>query len=337
MKTIQLFVPLLLLSFLVACERMDPAEPGNLVPKTVDEDITLPHLDINGTRLHLETYGERTNPAIIFLHGGPGGDYCSLLKLKERYDGYSLSDEYFLVFYDQRGSGLSRRYGTVDKIFGEELIQELSFDTLLTDLKAIADYFSPNEKIILFGHSWGGTHAAQFINAFPERVAAAILSEPGYFREKDIKTSKGPGLLSETVNDIIWRTEFISTNEHERLDYFLQSSFFDTGAEPEYHFNTDEGAIQFFRYGALAALNSTAAYKGWDITTNLHHFQNKVLFINGSLNELLSPEFQKEVNMPRFSFAEIKIIDGVGHDLIWQKTEEHVKIIRDYLNNEIKQ
>jgi hypothetical protein len=43
-----------------------------LVPPTVDEDPGLPSLEVNGTRLHVETYGADGDPVIVFLHGGPG-------------------------------------------------------------------------------------------------------------------------------------------------------------------------------------------------------------------------------------------------------------------------
>ena len=69
------------------CETMSPSDPGNLVPPTVAEDASLPAIDMNGSRFHLETFGDPSSPVIVFLHGGPGGDFRSLLKLGERQDG----------------------------------------------------------------------------------------------------------------------------------------------------------------------------------------------------------------------------------------------------------
>ena len=37
----------------------DMDEPGNLVPETVAEDPLLPRIEINGTTLHAETFGDR--------------------------------------------------------------------------------------------------------------------------------------------------------------------------------------------------------------------------------------------------------------------------------------
>ena len=61
-----------------ACETRSPSEPGALVPRTVAEDPSLPAIEMNGARFHLETFGNPANPVIVFLHGGPGGDnqYC---------------------------------------------------------------------------------------------------------------------------------------------------------------------------------------------------------------------------------------------------------------------
>jgi proline iminopeptidase len=43
------------------------------------------------------------NTVLVILYGGPGGDYRSLLGLKKP------ADQYQVVFYNQRGAGLSQR------------------------------------------------------------------------------------------------------------------------------------------------------------------------------------------------------------------------------------
>ena len=73
------------------------------VPETVADDPSLPHITIDGVTYHAETFGDPSNPVVITIHGGPGGDYRSILSLK------ALSDDYFVVFFDQRGAGLSPR------------------------------------------------------------------------------------------------------------------------------------------------------------------------------------------------------------------------------------
>ena len=58
---------------LPACDTMSPSEPGNLVPRTVVEDASLPAIEMNGARFHAQTLG---NPAFagaaaFFGHGVP--------------------------------------------------------------------------------------------------------------------------------------------------------------------------------------------------------------------------------------------------------------------------
>ena len=73
------------------------------VAKTVEQDPSIPHIELDNVVFHAETFGSDTNKVVIVLHGGPGNDYRNLIDLK------ALADQYFVVFYDQRGPGLSPR------------------------------------------------------------------------------------------------------------------------------------------------------------------------------------------------------------------------------------
>lgn len=55
------------------CALHDPDEPGRLVRPTVDDDPSLPALEVNGTRLHVEIVGPAGAPVIVLLHGGRWG------------------------------------------------------------------------------------------------------------------------------------------------------------------------------------------------------------------------------------------------------------------------
>jgi proline iminopeptidase len=325
---------------LVSCGK-DPLEPNNLVPATVDQDLTVPAIEVNNTRLHLETFGDSTKPVMIFLHGGPGtGDYRAFSRMLDEYDSYALTDEYFVVMYDQRGAGLSRRYGDISSAYSYS-IQELSLANYLKDLEEIVERFSPDEKIILFGHSWGGMHAMQYVNAHPGKVAGVILSEPGSFNAEienglDLSVAS-TDLFGEATNDVFWNHQNISPNDHQMLDYSYMNGFYN-GLGPEYYHFSETDFLPVFRFGAIASANdlgpdgmtSDGTYT-FDFTTNLDQFTTKVLFINGDLNEILTPEFQ-EKNRAYLPSSELKIIEGVGHDLIWIRPDEHVRLIKEYLD-----
>ena len=109
------------------------------VPATVADDPSLPHITIDGVTYHAETFGDPANPVVITIHGGPGGDYRSILSLK------ALSDDYFVVFFDQRGAGLSPRVNS----------DEITLASAVADLDSIVEHYGGGEPVNLVAHSWG--------------------------------------------------------------------------------------------------------------------------------------------------------------------------------------
>ena len=329
---ITVLIVLFLTCFISCSKLLDPSEPGNLVPKTVDEGNS-EHFDhiirFNSSVFHIETYGDSTNPAIIFFHGGPGSDFRSLLRLKDRYNNYSLTDEYFLVFWDQRGSGLSKRHNKED----------INLNKYKQDGNYIIDRYSTNEKPILIGHSWGGIYVTMLINSFPEKIRGAVFLEPGPFTGELYESIKGDlsegNLSSEWVNDLLWSTHFLSTEDHSRLDYQLMIAYKES--QPSgFHLNMNNDPAPFWRASATANIyiqeelenNGEAIY---NYTTNLNEFTNKVIFLVSSGNIIIGKDFQEQ-QAKAFQNAEVKIINDCGHNLMWSKPEETVILIQAYSN-----
>jgi proline iminopeptidase len=148
-------------------------EEGNLVPKTVDEDPGLPSITVNGAQLHSEAFGPAGSTLIVVLHGGPGSDYRYLLKCREFAD-----QGYRVVFYDQRGSGLSQRFPE----------SSYSMQVMIDELDGIIDHYktSVSQKVILLGHSWGAMLATAYVNEHPEEISGLILAEPGGLAWRDV-------------------------------------------------------------------------------------------------------------------------------------------------------
>ena len=178
-------------------------EPGLLVPLTVDEDPSLPAIAVNGTLLHSEAVGDPTDPMIVVIHGGPGADYRSMLQCADL-----AADGYYVVFYDQRGCGLSQRHDA--EIYTVQLF--------IDDLAAVIDHYrqGDNQRVFLLGHSWGAMLATAYINLYPEQVNGAILAEPGGFTWEDteayIERFQTVELFGERTNDMV----FLGSDAHRR-------------------------------------------------------------------------------------------------------------------------
>ena len=307
---------------------MDPEEPGYLVPATVAEDASLPAIELNGSRFHLETFGNPADPVIIFLHGGPGGDYRSMLPLGGRFDGYSLADDHYLVFWDQRGTGLSERH---DK-------DVLTLDIYTNDLNELVNRFAPGRQVFLIGHSWGGMYATQYINEYPTRVAGAVLIEPGPLDGPTFESIKNEmfdlNLGAEWLNDWAWNSQFLSPDDHARMDYERLLGLKDS--QPRYHQQMDVNPAPFWRLGAVVNKyleedgqdqNGIAVY---DFTDNLAAFTTPVLFITGSLNEVIGEAFQRQ-QVQKYPSASLVVVNEAGHDLEWTHTAEVLSLVREYL------
>lgn len=302
---------------------LDPDEPGNLVAPTVDDDPTLPAIELAGTRLHAQAFGDPSGPIMMVLHGGPGSDYRALLALRELED-----DGYYVVFWDQRGAGLSRRH-TAD---------HYSLDAYLEDLRLVIEHYTSmtDQPLVFIGHSWGAMYATWFIDTYGDyggRVRGAILSEPGGFTWKGVEDYFADffgsiDFLGEAFNDAQWLDQTITPADHERADYLAMTRFRTIPAE---HIDPDN-PYPAWRGGAVVneAMRSLGERANFDWTKNLSEFDHPVLFLRGELNEAMPLEHQQHL-ASFYDDARVVTIAGVGHEMIWERPEEYLTKARSFI------
>jgi len=306
----------------VSCEILDPGVPGQLVPLTVDEDATLPSISVNGTQLHAETFGNPTDPMLVILHGGPGGDYRGMLKCKK-----FAEDGFFVVFYDQRGSGLSKRHSK--EVFYSEKI-------FIDDLDAVIKYYRrPGQKVMLMGLSWGAMLATGYVNTYPGEISGVVMMEPGGFIWQDaeafIKRQRSSDVMSEGINDVLYMDQIITSSDHILLDYKfgLMAAFENT----EGNKLGNAGPTPSWRSGAVcnAAAFDIVKRHPFDFTTNLSQYRTKVLFTYGELDVAYGKAHAELVSSayPNVQLVEIK---GCGHEIPYHGFETFYPIAKAYLN-----
>ncbi|TDO98397.1 alpha/beta fold hydrolase [Flavobacterium sp. 245] len=328
MKTNVIYTAVIAVSifFFLGCENENDINGiGNLVPKTVDQDSSLPSISVNGTQLHAEAFGNPNNPMLIFLHGGPGSDYRNGLNVQQL-----ATDGYYVIFYDQRGSGLSKRH---DK-------KSYSIQLVLDDLTEVIKHYrtSPEQKVFLFGHSWGAMLGTAYVNSYPDKINGLILAEPGGLNKKLLdeygEMSRKIEIFSEVTSNLLYVDQFLTgkENQHEILDYKfgIATSFSYAKGNKE----GIPGPSPFWRIGTtvLESFTDIAENDGFDFTTNLNQYTTKVLFLYGELNQSYGLNFaQKEAAY--FPNAAIEEVKGTGHEMIYFKWENVHPIVMNYLNN----
>jgi proline iminopeptidase len=287
-------------------------EEGNLVPLTVEKDLSLPAITINGSKFHAETFGNPANKMLVILHGGPGSDYRYLLNCKE-----FANQGYHVVFYDQRGSGLSKRHNK----------NSYSVQLMIDDLRAVIAHYktSASQKIFLLGDSWGAILATAYINQYPQAVNGVVLAEPGGFKWQDIKDyvtrTRDIRFTSEILSDSFYPDQFITgkEDEHAILDYKLGLLAAADGAKENPTGN--ESVLPFWRAGAVVnkALFDIGEKEKPDWTTNLNLFTTKVLFAYSERNRAYGLAHAQRVSSAYPTVQLVKISDA-GHDFISLQT-----------------
>jgi len=305
-----------ILGILYSCNKQE-IQPGDLVPLTVIEDPTLPSFSLSdGTKLHLETFGDPSNPVLIVLHGGPGNSYKPYLKWK------SLSDEYYMIYWDQRGAGLSER------VPNEELIGP----QYLKDLNEIAKFFSPRDKFYLIGHSWGGAYASYYVQNYPERVEKLVLIEPGPMNKEAMENTTGATVdfFNKEFQAFLNNSDYLIPGNDEKADYFRMTSKFEK--------QTIENSDTRQGYRCNYYLND---WRGlWDksysadFTSGIKdNYLTEVLFMAGT-TERLGAEYQKKYQAIHFNLynGEVFVINGADHG---ETVLDPITLpkIREYFNN----
>ena len=316
------FYLLLLTIFIttISCVNLKTKEPGGLVPLTADKDSSLPQITLNNCTFHLQTYGNPENPVIIFLPGGLA-DSRPFINFTKNYNGKKLTDNYFLVLWDMRGKGLSQRF---DKL-------NISFEIYLKDIEAVVNYYSKDRKVILIGHSFGGTFSTMYMNKHPDKIAGTVLLESGAFSSKQVTRESDLNLTNEWINDLMWCQQIINPSNHYLADFNFAAAKCQQ-IQPEMHTTVK---TPFWRVGVAAQhwLGSEYVRSDFNFTKNLKLIKSQVLIIAGSKTERLGIEYQKE-KLKFFKSTRFEVIEDAGHgDIIWSKTNIVVPLILEYLES----
>lgn len=296
------------LLFISCSEEQLITEPGHLVPMTVDEDPGLPSITVNGAMLHSEAYGHPDSTMIVCIHGGPGGDYRSMLNCAD------LADEgYRVVFYDQRGSGLSQRFPKKSYTsIGLETI-----DVMYDELSGVIAHYrtNPDQKVFLLGHSWGGILATGYAGKYPHAIQGLVVCEPGGLKYDDIldyvNESRSFKLWSELLNDATYLDQFMTGKEdqHEILDYKLAV------LAGKNEITGDATSISFWRSGAVinAALIEIGEDYKPDFSEGITQFETPVLFIYSENNRAYPDSWAQRIS-GAYNNAELFKVAGTGHE-----------------------
>lgn len=120
--------------------------------------------------IYYEESGNKNGPAIVFVHGGPGGGADP--DSRRFFD----PSHYRIILFDQRGCGRSTPHA--------ELKDNTTWD-LVSDMEVIREKLQI-DKWVVFGGSWGSTLSLAYAVTHPDRVKGLVLRGIFLCRKQEI-------------------------------------------------------------------------------------------------------------------------------------------------------
>ena len=281
------------------------------------------HIDMpDGARLFVEESGPRSKRGVVFVHG-------SALRTDMWHYQMEAFDGRRLLFYDQRGHGLSSPKGDSDYTIAR----------LALDLLAVIDD-AGLEEVVIVGHSVGGMVAQQLCLDYPEqqgdRVKGLVL----------LNTTYGPAI--ETV---LGGAAFARLERYARRPFDLigaHSARLDSLRAVIKPSDAMFWGVAFAAFGPRASARQVdfvydmtaetasdvifdllKSYGAFDAHARLHEITVPCLVVGGREDRLTlsdASEYLAE-HLPK---AELHVFDGVGHMSMMERHREVNKMLERF-------
>ena len=289
--------------------------------------------------IYSKSFGKNTDPAIIFLHGGPGYNSANF----EVTTAHRLSTEgFFVIVYDRRGEGRSPDYHAA-----------YTFKESFDDLKDLYKNYGI-KTAHLIGHSFGGLLGTLFTEKNPKMVESLILvGSPIKFSESFETIIRESRSIYEAKNDTsslryLGKLEKMDPSSLSYSSYCfmnaMRNGFYspdETSEEAKVLydlFKTDEilkkNAAKM-GYKAPEGFHKNEAYTSMDISTNLKKLHSKDIKVYGlyGKNDGLFSANQVTALGEIIGKEHLKYFEHCSHNVFIDQQTVFIQTLKDWLHN----
>ncbi|HUF52327.1 MAG TPA: proline iminopeptidase-family hydrolase [Dehalococcoidia bacterium] len=258
---------------------------------------------------------------LLVLHGGPGSGHDYLEPLE------ALGDERPVVFYDQLGCGRSDIPDDASLWVVERFAREV---------QAVREGLGL-ERVHLYGQSWGGFLAIEYLTDRPEGVVSAVLantaaSSKAFEREARLRVAELPPATQSAIETCEAGADYESAEYRAAtIEYyqrfvcrslpwpdFVTRTVANSEASPTYKYMW--GPSEFTMTGTLAS---------WDRTADLGKIEVPTLVICGEHDEA-APSLSEEIHRG-VAGSELAVIPDASHLMHIERPEAVFARVREFL------
>ena len=277
-------------------------------------------IEVPGGRVWYRSVGEGGTP-LLCLHGGPGFTHYYLEPLE------ALADRRQVIFYDQLGCGRSDRpedgaLWTVDR-FVEELVAVRAALGL--------------ERLHLFGSSWGGMLAMQYVlDRRPELESLILCGRPAsmirWVKDCDELLAAGPDEVRQVIREHE-EAGFTACPEYQSAilgfyrEHVCRLSPWPAGLERSF---AEAGYAVYTAMNGPSEFTVTGSLKTGDIMDRLGEIDVPTLLLGGRYDEC-RPGHLEEMHR-RIAGSRLAIIEDASHLCFAERPGEFNDLVNSFLD-----
>jgi proline iminopeptidase len=271
------------------------------------------YISILGLDIFVKMIG--SGEPIVFLHGGPGDEHRYFLPHVEK-----LAEYFTLIFYDQRGCGLSQKPNDMSGYSVEHEVETLE------ELRKTLGF----EKINLLGQSWGTMLGLLYATTYTEHVNKLMLvsaigaTGEGYKRFAE-ELEKRMSVDNKEALQVLEDQLLSGENVLEEIKSLLFPYYVHT------HENLNRLTTTKINEDAHSAI--AKGISRYDVTSNITRLSDIPVMLLQGATDLITPEMLNDLLLQYIPHAELVVLKRSGHWPFLEEPERFNEATRLFFDN----
>jgi proline-specific peptidase len=278
-------------------------------------------IEVPGGRVWYRSVGEGGGTPLLCLHGGPGFTHYYLEPLE------ALADRRQVIFYDQLGCGRSDRPGDLSLWTVDRFVEELAQVRAALGL----------DRLNLFGSSWGGMLAMQYVlDRQPELESLILCGSPAsmirWVEDCTELLAAEPDEVRRTIREHE-EAGFTGCPEYQAAilgfyrEHVCRMSPWPAGLERSF---AEAGFDVYTTMNGPSEFTVTGTLKTWTVMDRLGEITVPTLLVGGRYDEC-TPGHMQEMHR-RIPGSQLATIEDASHLCFAEQPEKFNELVNAFLD-----